>query len=78
MILSQLSDKIGHTWQQFEKLKNRQNWQIEFPFKFDDEGHTIASQDETKAIPNTGGDSALKQASDRKSRKDDEKNEEKV
>ncbi len=38
--LFQLSDNMKHMWQQFEKLKSRQNGQLELDLDFDDEGHT--------------------------------------
>ncbi|MEC5395320.1 P63C domain-containing protein [Bergeyella sp. RCAD1439] len=46
--LFQLSDNMKHMWQQFEKLKIRQSGQLELPFTFDEEGHTIEPLDETK------------------------------
>ncbi len=39
--LFQLSDNMKHMWQQFEKLKMRQQGQLEIPFEFDKEGRTI-------------------------------------
>lgn len=39
--LFQLSDDMKHMWSQFEKLKQRQNGQLELPFNFDDKGHTV-------------------------------------
>lgn len=39
--LFQLSDNMEHMWSQFEKLKLRQNGQLELPFQFDNEGHTV-------------------------------------
>jgi hypothetical protein len=39
--LFQLSDNMQHMWNQFKKLKGRQNGELEIPFKFDDDGHTI-------------------------------------
>lgn len=39
--LFQLSDNMQHMWQQFEKLRLRQNGQLELPFNFDENGHTI-------------------------------------
>ena len=39
--LFQLSDNMQHMWQQFEKLKSRQNGQLDLPFNFDENGHTI-------------------------------------
>lgn len=41
--LFQLSDDMQHMWGQFEKLKQRQNGQLELPFSFDEKGHTIES-----------------------------------
>jgi hypothetical protein len=38
--LFQLSDNMKHMWSQFEKLKLRQQGQLELPFKFDEKGHT--------------------------------------
>lgn len=45
--LFRLSDNMKHMWQQFEKLKARQNKQLELPFNFDDKGHTIEPIDKT-------------------------------
>ena len=39
--LFQLSDTMNHMWNQFEKLKARQNGILELPFMFDEYGHTI-------------------------------------
>lgn len=39
--LFQLSDNMEQMWGQFHKLISRQNGQLEIPFQFDDEGHTI-------------------------------------
>lgn len=44
--LFQLSDNMKHMWNQFEKLKFRQQGQLEIPFNFDDKGHTIEQIDE--------------------------------
>ena len=44
--LFQLSDDMKHMWSQFEKLKQRQNGQIELPFNFDKKGHTIEPNEE--------------------------------
>lgn len=44
--LFQLSDNMQHMWQQFEKLKLRQSGQLELPFTFDTQGHTIEPIDE--------------------------------
>ena len=47
--LFQLSDNMEHMWRQFEKLKNREDGQLEIPFFFDEEGHTKEPEyDETK------------------------------
>ena len=45
--LFQLSDNMEHMWQQFEKLKLRQHGQLDLPFAFDDEGHTIEPIEES-------------------------------
>lgn len=45
--LFQLSDNMKHMWIQFEKLKSRQSGQLELPFKFDENGHTIEPIDPT-------------------------------
>lgn len=37
----QLSDNMKQMWQLFEKLKLRQKGQLEIPFVFDDNGHTV-------------------------------------
>lgn len=39
--LFQLSDNMSHMWEQFNKLKQRQNGQLELPYKFNDAGHTV-------------------------------------
>ena len=39
--LFQLSDNMKHMWQQFSKLKSRQQGQFEIPFDFDKQGYTI-------------------------------------
>lgn len=39
--LFQLSDSMKHMWDQFNKLKMRQSGQLELPFNFNEEGHTI-------------------------------------
>jgi len=39
--LFQLSDNMEHMWYQFERLKSRIAGQLEIPFKFDDNGHTV-------------------------------------
>lgn len=39
--LFQISDNMKQMWAQFNKLKSRQSGQLELPFGFDDDGHTI-------------------------------------
>ena len=39
--LFQLSDNMQHVWSQFSKLKDRQSGQLEIPYNFDDNGHSI-------------------------------------
>lgn len=39
--LFQLSDNMQHMWQQFNKLKQRQSGQLELPYNFNDDGHTV-------------------------------------
>jgi len=51
--LFQLSDNMKHMWQQFEKLKLRQSGQLELPFKFDEKGHTIETEEDNPEIQNT-------------------------
>lgn len=36
---------MEHMWKQFEKLKLRQQGQLELPFQFDNNGHTIAEEE---------------------------------
>ena len=43
--LFQLSDNMQHMWQQFEKLKSRQQGQLEIPFTFDEDGFTIEPEE---------------------------------
>lgn len=38
--LFQVSDNMKQFWQNFKKMKDRQNGQLELPFDFDDNGHT--------------------------------------
>lgn len=66
--LFQLSDNMKHMWQQFEKLKQRQNGQLSLPFMFDDKGHTIEPKDPSKL---SQFNSSLKQALDFNPKKDD-------
>jgi hypothetical protein len=44
--LFQLSDTMKHMWEQFEKLRLRQQGQLEIPYKFDNKGHTVEPIDE--------------------------------
>lgn len=45
-----LSDNMGQMWSNFNKLQSRQSGQLELPFEFDENGHTLPSIDEE---PNT-------------------------
>lgn len=38
--LFQVSDNMEQFWRHFQKMKDRQNGQLDIPFEFDDEGHT--------------------------------------
>lgn len=49
--LFQLSDSMKQLWEQFEKLKSRQNGQLSLPFNFDDKGHTIEPIDSATLSP---------------------------
>ncbi len=42
--LFQLSDSMEHMWYNFQKIKDRQKGQLDLPFKFDDDGHTIEKE----------------------------------
>jgi hypothetical protein len=44
--LFQLSDNMKHMWQQFGKLKLRQNETLEIPYSFDDKGYTLEPNEE--------------------------------
>ncbi len=57
--LFQLSDNMEHMWSQFEKLKLRQQGQLEIPFNFDEQGHTIEPIEIQNLSP---FDKSLKQA----------------
>lgn len=48
--LFQLSDNMRHMWHQFEKLKLRQSGQLEIPFFFDEDGHTIEPEYEEENL----------------------------
>lgn len=40
-----LSDNMGQMWSNFNKLQSRQAGQLELPFEFDENGHTLPSSD---------------------------------
>ena len=61
--LFQLSDNMQHMWQQFEKLQARQAGQVQIPFDFDDDGHTI-DPPEKKTEKLSSFNQSLKQALD--------------
>lgn len=65
--LFQLSDNMKHMWGQFEKLKVRQSGQMELPFDFNDQGHTIEPKEEKKL---QGFDKKLKTALDHNPKED--------
>lgn len=44
--LFKISDNMNQMWQQFKKLKDRESGQLELPFDFDDEGHTVENKTE--------------------------------
>lgn len=50
--LFQLSDSMEHMWYNFKKIKDRQEGQLDLPFKFDNDGHTI----EAKVVPKVSKD----------------------
>lgn len=41
-----LSDNMGQMWSNFNKLQSRQAGQLELPFEFDENGHTLPSSDD--------------------------------
>lgn len=45
--LFQLSDNMKDMWHNFKKLKERQRGQLDLPFDFDDQGHTVEPIDKT-------------------------------
>lgn len=47
IMLFKLSDNMSHMWNQFNKLKQRQDGQMEIPFHFDKKGHTIEPIEES-------------------------------
>lgn len=69
--LFQLSDNMKHMWSQFNKLKLRQSGQLELPFNFDDEGHTIEPIDESAL---TDFDKKLKKGLNFNPKEDEDKN----
>jgi hypothetical protein len=50
--LFQLSDNMKHMWYHFKKIKDRQKGQLDLPFQFDNEGHTIENQSLQKVSEN--------------------------
>lgn len=48
--LFQISDNMKQMWAQFNKLKSRQSGQLELPFGFDDDGHTIVEKKKQTTI----------------------------
>jgi hypothetical protein len=71
--LFQLSDNMKHMWEQFNKLKLRQSGQLELPFNFDDEGHTIEPIDEDQL---SNFDKKLKKGLDYNPKDDDDTDDE--
>lgn len=65
--LFQLSDNMEHMWSQFNKLKLRQQGQLELPFNFDEKGHTKEPIYEENKL--TEFDKKLKKALDYKAEK---------
>lgn len=60
-----LSDNMKQMWSNFERLNKRRSGQMELPFDFDDEGHTIPDGDEIEANKKlTNFDNKLKKALD--------------
>lgn len=59
LALFKISDNMEQMWKLFEKLKNRKQGQLDIPFDFDGNGHTIEQQQETIFSP---FDQSLKQA----------------
>lgn len=68
--LFQVSDNMKQMWAQFNKLKRRQSRQLELPFDFDDDGHTLV---ETKKEETTVFDKSLKRALDYNPHKEEKK-----
>lgn len=77
LTLFQLSDNMEQMWHLFNRLKERQNGQMEFSFEFDDKGHTIVplADEQNNAKSKTDFNSKLTQALNYNPRKD-KKNEE--
>lgn len=46
-----LSDNMGQMWSNFNKLQSRQVGQLELPFEFDENGHTLPSSDDEPNKP---------------------------
>lgn len=44
LALFRISDNMQQMWLLFEKLKNRKNGQLDIPFDFDENGHTIETE----------------------------------
>jgi len=47
LMLFRLSDNMADMWYNFEKAKDRKKGQLEMPFQFDDQGHTIEPIEDT-------------------------------
>ena len=75
--LFQLSDNMEQMWRQFKKLKERQNGQLELPFDFDEDGHTISPIEDVKGdMPKSSFNNNLMQALNYNPRKDKRNNDE--
>lgn len=48
-----LSDNMGQMWSNFNKLQSRQAGQLELPFEFDENGHTLPSSDDGSNMSET-------------------------
>lgn len=48
--LFQVSDNMKQVWILFEKMKDRENGQLDLPFVFDDDGHTVGTEEKTKEL----------------------------
>lgn len=61
--LFQLSDNMKQMWVQFKKLKDRQSGQLELPFDFDENGHTVSTEEKLyEEEPQSSFDNKLTQA----------------